>query len=67
MKWAAIVIVATVGGCNITVLYGMPRFACAQLERATQVPTKYDFLAGGCFVKTPGGWIPEDRWRSLND
>lgn len=54
-----------VGGGGL--FYVCNRWMCGQLQRASEIETKYDLIAGGCFVKTAGGWIPETRWRGVTE
>lgn len=70
---AGIELLATliVGGLMIAalILIGWPinAYQCRVRWEGSGLESRYQFLAGGCFVKTAAGrWIPSDRVREVN-
>jgi len=46
--------------------YACNDLSCSSLGREAGVQTKYTALSG-CFVKINGKWIPENRWRTIEE
>ncbi len=40
---------------------------CPNLASEIELEYKYNFVAGGCFVKTKDGWIDSDKYRAVFD
>lgn len=47
------------------VCYQLDRFSCRRLGEAASVKTKFDYVAGGCFVRLNGRWVPAKVWRGI--
>ena len=53
----------------LVVLIGWPinAYQCRVRWEGSGLESRYQFMAGGCFVKTAAGrWIPSDRVREVN-
>jgi hypothetical protein len=46
--------------------YACNDLSCSSLRQEAGVQTKYTVL-NGCFVKINGKWIPENRWRTIEE
>ena len=61
---ASIVVLAVL--IALVVLIGWP-IQCRVRWEGSGLESRYQFMAGGCFVKTAAGrWIPSDRVREVN-
>ena len=46
--------------------YSCSRMACHDITEETGTPAKHDWLSG-CYVKVNGKWVPEGRWRNVDE
>lgn len=46
--------------------YGCSVMTCDNLGKEANVATKHNVL-NGCFVNVDGKWIPEGRWRAVDE
>ena len=51
---------------TILILVGQYLFdkyiTCPRFAHAVNLPYKYDWIAGGCFIQYNGQWIPSDNF-----
>lgn len=43
--------------------------SCLRLSEQTGLPTRFarSGMDGECYIQVDGKWIPEDRWRAVDD